>query len=306
MADDYRVQLDVFTGPLDLLLYLIKRDEVDIHDIPIARITAQYLDHVHLLEVLDPNAAADFLVLASTLIEIKSRALLPTPPLESAEEEDDPRAPLVRQLLEYKRFKDAARSLGRAADERAKRYVRQPADLPKDLQGVELEEAQVWDLLSAFNSVMNAIGRGPGLHEVAYDDVPVELHEAEIVAILEQDGPTTFHALFDGPDDRMQVVGRFLALLELIRKHRVRADQEKTFGTIYLFLLVEVPEDDGEGENGAAAADAAPPATADDDEALRHVRARRNPEAPVGDRPASPHDFVVPPPGTAHEPEQSD
>jgi segregation and condensation protein A len=144
MDGGYRVQLDVFTGPLDLLLYLIRRDELDIQDIQIARLTEQYLEYVRLLEELDPNTAGDFLVMASTLVELKSRALLPTPPLEAEGDEDDPQKLLVRQLLEYKRFKDAARALGSAAEERGKRYARQPADLPRELEGVELEEAQVW------------------------------------------------------------------------------------------------------------------------------------------------------------------
>ena len=242
VLSDYRVQLDVFTGPLDLLLFLIRRDEVDILDIPIARITEQYVEHVRLLQQLDPDSAGEFLVMASTLIEIKSRSLLPTPPLEDIGDEGDPRAPLVKQLLEYKRFKDVARSLGTAADDRAKRYVRRPAELPKELEGLELEEVQVWDLLTAFGKVMAAIGRGPGLHEVRYDDVPIELHVAEVLAILEREGPTTFEALFDGQPDRLQVIGRFLALLELIRSRRIRAEQATSFGTIYIFLLVEVEE----------------------------------------------------------------
>lgn len=253
---DYRVQLDVFTGPLDLLLYLIRRDEVDVLDIPIARIAEQYVEHVRLLQQLDPDAVSDFLVTAATLIELKSRCLLPTPPLENIDDSTDPRAPLVRQLLEYKRFKDAARTLGHAADERAKRYVRRPADLPKELEGVELEEVQVWDLLAAFGKVMAAIGRGPGQHEVRYDDIPIELHAAEIVAILEREGPTTFQALFDGQIDRLQIVGRFLAMLELIRAHRVRAEQEKVFGAIYVFLLEEVTEsDEGPEREAQASAD---------------------------------------------------
>lgn len=240
---EYRVQLDVFTGPLDLLLYLIRRDEVDIYDIPIARITEQYLEHVHLLEQIDPDAAGDFLVLAATLLELKSRALLPSAPPGGWDESEDARAPLVRQLLDYKRFKDAARSLGSAADERAKRYVRRPAELPPELQGVELEEVQVWDLLQAFGRVMTAVGRGPGLHEIRYDDIPIELHAAEILALLERAGPLEFATLFDGEADRMQIVGRFLALLELIRSHRVRAEQAVAFGTIYIFLLDEVVDE---------------------------------------------------------------
>jgi segregation and condensation protein A len=161
----------------------------------------------------------------------------------------------VRQLLEYKRFKDAARTLGHAADERAKRYVRKPGPLPKELQGVALEEAQVWDLLGAFNQVMTAIGRAPSVHQVRYDDIPVELHAAEIVAILEQEGPTTFTGLFEDPNDRGHVVGRFLALLELIRAHRVRAEQASSFATIYLFLLEEVPVDDDMDDENVRAVD---------------------------------------------------
>ena len=243
MSEGYRVRLDVFTGPLDLLLYLIRRDELDIQDVPIAHITEQYLQHVRLLEQLDPNVAGEFLVMAATLLELKSRALLPSPPLEAAADEiEDPRSTLVRQLLEYKRFKDAAAALGTAADERTKRYVRRPAELPPDLQGVELEEVQVWDLLEAFGRVMTAIGQGPYRHEVRYDETPLELHAAEILALLEQEGPTTFQVLFADSLERAEIIGRFLALLELIRAQRVRAEQDRNFGTIYLFLLEEVQE----------------------------------------------------------------
>jgi segregation and condensation protein A len=242
MTDQYRVQLDVFTGPLDLLLYLIRRDELDIQDIPIARVTEQYLEYVKLLEVLDPNAAGDFLVMASTLVELKSRALLPTPPLEAEDDELDPRTVLVRQLLEYKRFKDAAQALGSAAEERQKRFARQPADLPKELEGLELEEAQVWDLLSAFGQVMSAIGQGPGLHEVTYDDTPFEEYEALILDRLDYRGPIEFHSLFADRSNRAEIVGLFLVVLELLRRQRVRAEQDRLHGTIYLFPLVEVPE----------------------------------------------------------------
>ncbi len=250
---DYRVQLDVFSGPLDLLLFLIKREELDIQDIAIARVTEQYVQYVRLLEQIDPNQAGEFLVLASTLIEIKSRALLPTPPLEALDESEDPRAQLVRQLLEYKRFKDAARSLGRAADDRAARFARRPVDLPADLQGVELEEVEVWALLEAFGKVMTSIGRGPGRHDVRYDETPIELYAAEIVAAIERDGPTTFQSLFPAAAARGEVIGRFLALLELIRSRRLRAEQDRLFTVIYLFLQDELP-DPASAEDSAAAA----------------------------------------------------
>lgn len=239
---EYRVQLDVFTGPLDLLLYLIRQDELDIQDIAIARVTEQYVKYVKLLESLDPNAAGDFLVMASTLIELKSRAILPSPPLEPLDDSDDPRAQLVRQLLEYKRFKDAARALGHAADDRAQRFVRKPADLPPDLRGVELEEVQIWDLLEAFGRVMSAIGQGPGLSQIRYEETPIEVWINAITETLEFQGTTTFQAIFAGRTDRSEVVGLFLALLELIRRQRIRAEQDRSFGTIYLFQIVELEE----------------------------------------------------------------
>lgn len=243
MTQEYRVQLDVFSGPLDLLLFLIRRDELDVQDIPIARITEQYLDYVRLLEQVDPNAAGDFLVMASTLVELKSRALLPTPPLEPQEDEpQDARALLVRQLLEYKRFKDAARALDELAEERRQRFVRVPADLPKELQGVELEQVEVWDLLSAFARVMTSIGQGPGLQEIRYDDTPIEEYAAVILDALTCRGPITFDALFEDRANRSELVGLFLALLELLRQQRIRAEQERVYGTIYLFLVEVVDE----------------------------------------------------------------
>lgn len=264
MSVEYRVQLDVFSGPLDLLLFLLKRDELDIQDIPIVRVTDQYLAYVRVLEHVDPNAAGDFLVMASTLIEMKSRALLPSPPLDGANEEEEARIALVRQLLEYKRFKDAARALGRAADDRAQRYIRRPAELPDELRGVELEEVEVWDLLGAFGRMMTAIGAGPGLHQVRYDERPIEEYAQEIIDTLSRRRTCTFQALFETRMTRAEVIGLFLALLELIRRRRVRAEQEKAFGIIYLFALDEVDEladEPIDEQRGAAHAGAQPEAS---------------------------------------------
>ncbi len=236
MTPEYRVQLDVFSGPLDLLLYLIRRDELDIQDIPIAHLTQQYLDYVHLLEQIDPGAAGEFLVMASTLIEMKSRALLPTPPLGGEDAEEDPRAELVRKLLEYKTFKDAARALSLAAERRACRFTRRPPDLPPELAGRELEDVEVWDLLAAFSKVMTAIGQGPGQYRITYDDPPVEWYQAAILEALQQRGAVTFHDLFSRRATRAEIICTFLALLELIRIQRIRAEQDRTFGVIYLFL----------------------------------------------------------------------
>jgi len=237
--EDYRVQLDVYNGPLDLLLYLIQREEVDIYDIPIARITEQYLGYVDLLKRLDPNLAGEFLVLAATLMEIKTRMLLP--PAEQGEDEEgltlDPRAELVRQLLEYKAFKDAAGELSDAATEQALRFPRRPA-VPDDLEEpeVDLDNVQIWDLFDAFSKLMESIGHRPTHHEVIYDDTPVELHAADLLDRLGREGALTFRQVFEGRDALTEIIGLFLALLELIRQRKITALQTENFGEIRIDL----------------------------------------------------------------------
>ncbi|HEX2971102.1 MAG TPA: segregation/condensation protein A, partial [Tepidisphaeraceae bacterium] len=186
---EYRVELDIYNGPLDLLLYLIKRDELDIYDIPIARITDQYLGYITLIkdlhekEGLDINLAGEFLVVAATLMEIKSAMLLPKPPPDpnapdanAADELTDPRYELVQKLLEYKRFKDAANALERQQAIHQQRFPRVPGQREGDNNEpppVDLEEVQIWDLLAAFTRLMQEVGqRKPRYHEVIYDDTP--------------------------------------------------------------------------------------------------------------------------------------
>lgn len=239
---DYRVQLDIYQGPLDLLLYLIRREEVDIYDIPIARVTEQFVQYVELLQKIDPNVVGDFLVMAATLMEIKSRMLLPRPPAEEGEEDlADPRLDLVRQLLEYKKYKDAAGRLAEAAEERAMRFTRAPATPPVEGVEVEIDELQIWDLLTAFNNLMSAIGRPPARHEVVYDDTPISLHAADIQDRLEREGGSLqFERVFEGRT-KSEMIGLFLALLELIRQKRIRAEQDRPFGGIVIHLLDAAP-----------------------------------------------------------------
>jgi len=239
---DYRVQLDIYQGPLDLLLYLIRREEVDIYDIPISRVTQQFVEYVELLREIDPNAVGDFLVMAATLMEIKSRLLLPTPPVEEGEEDlGDPRLDLVRQLLQYKSFKDAACRLGEIAEERSMRFSRVPSEPPGGEVEVELDEVQIWDLLTAFNNLMAAIGRPPAQHEVVYDDTPISLHAADIQDQLEREGGTIrFEKVFEGRT-KPEMIGLFLAMLELMRQGRVRAEQDKPLCGIFLHLLDSTP-----------------------------------------------------------------
>ena len=241
---DYRVDLDIYNGPLDLLLYLIRREEVDIYDIPIARITEQYVQYVEMLQKLDPNLAGDFLVVAATLMEIKTRMLLPAAPeAEGGEEglEIDPRAELVRQLLEYKAFKDAADDLRRARELQAMKYPRQPPKLEDDDVELDLDDVQVWDLFDAFSKLMEATGQRLKSHDIIYDDTPIELHAADILDRLTRDGGMTFAGIFAGRTVHGEIVGLFLALLELVRQRKVLAGQEGNFGRIRIELNPNPP-----------------------------------------------------------------
>ena len=238
---DYRVELDVYNGPLDLLLYLLKRDEIDIYDIPIARITDQYISYVNMLRGLeagglDINLAGEFLVMAATLMEIKSATLLPKAPVEegkdgqrsAAEELADPRAELVQKLLEYKRFKDSSMLLERRASEYSARFPRIPADLAggDEPPPVDLEEVQIWDLLSVFERLMKEVGpRRSRYHEVTYDDTPIDLHAADIEDRLKREGHVTLRQLIIGRRSRSEMIGVFLALLELIREKKILVRQ---------------------------------------------------------------------------------
>ena len=252
---DYRVDLEAYNGPLDLLLFLVRREEVDIQDIPITDILKQYLGYVQLLEALDPNAVGDFLVLAATLMEIKSRMLLPRPPVEEDQDDPlDPRLELVRQLLLYKAFKEAAHSLGGAAAARAARLPRHPPGVQPEPDQVDLEDAQVWDLLAAFRRLLDQTGQGRAWHDVIYDDTPLALNATDISDFLQREGGSArFEAIFEGRS-KGQLIGLFLALLELIHQHRIRAEQEQPFGPIILHLIDSRPLDDPRRESESESA----------------------------------------------------
>ena len=241
---DYRVKTDVYNGPMDLLLYLIRRDEIDIYDIPIACITEQYCRYVEMLRVIDPNLAGDFLVLAAMLMEIKSRMLLPRPVAEDGEPDDlsDPRLELVRQLLEYKKFKDASFELGDAAALQAARWPRVPMRIARsDASEVDLEDVQLWDLVAAFNKLMAAVGAGAVTHDVLFDDTPIALHAADILDRLQREGgELDFVQIFLGRT-KVEMIGLFLALLELMRQQRVRITQASIFAPIRITLISAEP-----------------------------------------------------------------
>ncbi len=244
-SPDYRVALDVYNGPLDLLLFLIRRDEVDIYDIPIAHITGQYLEYVDMMKALDPEAAGEFLVLAATLMEIKSRLLLPKPPIEEDDEDlSDPRLELVRQLLEYKKFKDAARTLEDRAHEQALKHPRMPVMPETEEEEFDLENLDVWNLYEAFNKLLKQTGLAEYKHKIGVDDTPISLHAEDILDSLEHaGGKQKFEDIFGGRD-RAEMIGLFLALLELIRQRRVRVAQDRPFASIDIVLLDRTPLDD--------------------------------------------------------------
>jgi segregation and condensation protein A len=245
---EYRVDLEVYNGPLDLLLYLIRREEVDVCDIPIARITEQYIAYVEMLRTLDPNLAGDFLVMAATLMEVKTRMLLPTPPPEEGGAdglEIDPRAELVRQLLQYKAFRDAADDLRQARELQSMKFPRRPPKPPRpDESALDIDYAQIWDLFDAFSKLMESIGLRNQRHEVIYDDTPVELHAADIIDRLAREGALLFSLIFEGRTTRSELVGLFLALLELIRRRRIIARQDDNFGEIAVELNPNPPSEE--------------------------------------------------------------
>jgi len=244
---DYRVNLDIFAGPMDLLLYLVRKEEVDIYDIPIAKITDQYLRYVEILKRLDMDLAGDFLVLAATLMEIKSAMLLPRaePEQMAAEESGDPRAELIRQLLEYKKFKDAANLLGAAAERHQERFGR-PTSLidrlvPDAEPEIDMDQASIWDLLEAFDGVCKATGFHAGYTGHIQDDTPIDLYQIEVLHRLQTEGPLTFERIFDAKPNRLVMVGIFLALLELIRDKLVWAEQAENSPQIYVRSLTDEP-----------------------------------------------------------------
>jgi segregation and condensation protein A len=238
-SPDYRVELETFRGPLDLLLYLVKREEIDVRDIPIARVAEQFKAYLDVLTLIDVEAAGDFLVMAATLMEIKSRLLLPHSE-EVGEESDDPRRELVRQLLQYKQFKDATARLEELADQQAARLARVPqaaaAPGTPTLQPVEL-----WDLVSAFGRLMReTLATRP--QEIVVDQTPLHVYMDEVLSVVRREGAASFSALFTPPYTRSRLVGVFLAILELTKMRQIVPAQMEPFGDIHLRLATEADD----------------------------------------------------------------
>jgi segregation and condensation protein A len=237
--DPYKVELDVFEGPLDLLLYLIKQNEIDIYDIPIERITEQYMQYLDVMKMLDLNIAGEFIVMAATLMMIKSRMLLPVEERHEMEEEEDPRWDLVRQLVEYKKFKDAATHLGELESMRENLFSRTGEGVQLGPEpDVALEDVGIFDLISAFNTALKNAPREE-LREIFAEEFTVEEKVDFIVNELAGKGKASLSRMLAGMTHRYEMVCTFLAILELIRLKRVRARQNSHFHDIELVPFEE-------------------------------------------------------------------
>lgn len=235
---DYRVELDGFSGPLDLLLYLVRRQEVDICNLPIAEITQKFVDFIEVLQFLDLDLIGDFVVMASALVEIKSRMVLPGPetPPELVEPDEDPRADLVRQLLEYKRFKEASRLLEDHAAEWQQRYPRLTDDRPRggnDPSRDLIKEVELWDLVSALSRVLRKNTESSPA-TVIYDDTPISVYVDRIRTRVLAEQRVTFSSFFVGSNSKSKIVGIFLAILELLRHYKFRAEQPVDYNEIWI------------------------------------------------------------------------
>jgi segregation and condensation protein A len=266
MEHPFNVDLSVFRGPLDLLLYLVRKHEVEIVDIPIARITDQYLEYMAVLKERDVGEVGEFLAMASLLVEIKSQQVLPRAD-EVEEEIDDPRQELVRRLLEYKQYRDAASILDERGRDWQQHFPRLGSDLPprqRNLAEEPIHEVELWDLVSAFGRIIREnVAVQPS--NIVYDETPIHVYMSRILALMQQRGRLRLGELLDSRLHKSALVGMFLAVLELVRHHRVRAEQNELFGEIWLLAGEEntVPLDPAEVDNyehGRAGAGAEAPA----------------------------------------------
>lgn len=268
LQEDYTVRLESFQGPLDLLLYLIRRAEVDILDIPIASLTNQYLGFLEQIDRIDIELAGEFLVMAATLMEIKSRMLMPPEKCDPARDrgeggviaetdldQSDPRYELVKQLLAYKAFRDAAENLGERRHDWEAREPLSSAGIPRvemmqDEEEVEtapdtdLEDIGVWDLFQTFQRIIEAVDFGRlGDHQVEYDDTPVQLHQEDLLDQLRtnSDRRLSLKTACLGRS-RSEMIGLFLATLELVRQRLVTVTQDRVNDDIMLWLREEMAD----------------------------------------------------------------
>jgi len=228
----YKVKLEIFEGPLDLLLYLVKKDHLNISDIPIAKVTEQYLQYLELMRLLDLNIAGDFLVMAATLMQIKSKMLLPLEESAETQEEEDPRAELVKRLLEYEKFKELAENL-RQRESNQKEVFKRPKTEDKEIPSDTpvYFEASLFDLITAFSAALKEIPKEL-FYEVIKDEFTIEEKIHHILHLLLDLPSLGLSKLFKEAKNKLEIIVTFLAILELIRLKEIMARQKGLFGEI--------------------------------------------------------------------------
>jgi len=233
--DTFRIDLEIFRGPMDLLLHLVKKHELDVTDLSIATITNQFLAHIEVLKELDIDSVGDFVDFASHLIEIKSRIVLPSD-VEEQDEIDSERDELVRRLLEYKEYRDAASILEEQSRQWQRRQSRRADDLPQrrvDLETQPLQEVELWDLVSAFGRILKDNDRVKPA-SIVYDDTPIHVYMERICEQIGADQRVAFSQMFIPGMHKSAMIGVFLAMLELVRHHSVSTEQQENRGEIWI------------------------------------------------------------------------
>lgn len=231
---NYKIKLELFEGPLDLLLYLVKKDHLNIYDIPISKVTEQYLQYINLMQLLDLNVAGEFLVMAATLMQIKSKMLLPAEEGAGVEEEkDDPREELVRRLLEYEKFKEIAENLRQKETDQREVFKRPKAEIDKGetKEKDQYFEASIFDLISAFSKAIKDIPKDI-FYEVVKDQFTVEQATHELLHLLLVKSEVKLSELFARAKNKLDIIVTFLAVLELIRMKEIVARQNEAFEDI--------------------------------------------------------------------------
>ncbi len=241
---EYKVKFEVFEGPLDLLLYLIKKEEVDIYQVNLTRLATQFIEYIETMRLLDLEIAGEFLVMAATLMYIKSRELLPVDQqaqVEGEEEGEDPRWELIRQLVEYKKFKDAAAQLQVLEERQEDVFPRLPGSLDFTSEPAERQPASLFDLVNAVNVVLKRFSRPEDRRDIFEDKWSVSEKIEYLLKTLSERASVRFSELFAGVTSRSEVVVTFLAVLELIRLKQITALQNEPFGEIEIGHAIPAP-----------------------------------------------------------------
>jgi segregation and condensation protein A len=252
---EFKVAIEVFSGPMDLLLHLVKKHEVDVREVPIAKIADEFIAHLDVLEDLAIEQVGEFVELASVLLEIKTRALVPRPEEQAEETVEPAREDLVKRLLEYKQYRDAAAMLEDRARQWELRFARTASDEPARRAApaeVTIGDVQVWDLVGAMARVLRKREKRKP-RQIVHDDTPIEVHIERIDALVHEKGKVAFTELFEDDIPRARLMGIFLAVLELVRRGRLSTRQELLFDEIWLEPRTAAPSPADAGPSSSPA-----------------------------------------------------